>query len=174
VLSSLIICTRNRADALENTLRALARTICPSEIELLVIDNGSTDSTRDGVGRHSPFVRAILYFYEPNSGKSQALNMGLRLASGDILVLTDDDIRPTQHWLSAITRPIVAEQCDAVSGSVKIAAHLRRAWIPPSMRSSAGRRRRDASARVDTVASSGHMPRANTSSLPVIWSAWRN
>jgi len=131
VLISLLICTRNRADALDETLRALAHTICPYEIELLVIDNGSTDSTREVVRRHSPFGRQILYYYEPNGGKSQALNTGLSLSSGDVFILTDDDIRPTHHWLTELARPIVAEECDAVSGSVKIAAHLRRAWMTP-------------------------------------------
>jgi glycosyltransferase involved in cell wall biosynthesis len=57
-LVSIVVCTRNRADALSKTLRAISRLVVPPGIavELLVVDNGSTDDTQ------SVWKIAISYF----------------------------------------------------------------------------------------------------------------
>lgn len=133
MLVSILICTRNRASSLHDMLTALARTAQPLGlgIEVVVVDNGSTDSTREVVGRHHLFGREVVYLHEARGGKAVALNAGIDRSAGDLLVLTDDDVHPTQAWLAELTGPILTERCDAVSGSVAIAPHLRRDWMTP-------------------------------------------
>jgi len=130
---SVIICTRNRAAALDATLNALKQSERPDgmDVEILVIDNGSTDATSEVVALHRVFERAVTYHSEKRTGKSQALNTGLALSKGQIVVLTDDDVRPSPGWLIELSKPILAGCCDAVSGSVLLAPHLVRAWMNP-------------------------------------------
>jgi GT2 family glycosyltransferase len=128
---SLIICTRNRAQALDATLGALRRVVVPlgMEVELVVVDNGSTDATPGVVKSHQPFAFPVLQLQEPVGGKSVALNRALRHATGDILAFIDDDVRPAPHWLTQLTQPIASKTFDAVSGTVAIATHLQRRWM---------------------------------------------
>jgi len=90
--TSIIIPAYNRAEFLEATIySALNQDI--SCIEVIVVDDGSTDSTRDlclSLGS------AIRYYYQSNSGLAIARNSGLRLASGTYVVFLDSDdlIRP--------------------------------------------------------------------------------
>ncbi|MBV9738400.1 MAG: glycosyltransferase family 2 protein [Hyphomicrobiales bacterium] len=88
---SVLIPTYNRADLLDQALRsALAQT--HRNFEILIIDDGSTDPTPEVASRYGS---AVKYWRQENQGKSAALNLGIRKAEGDILmVLDDDDILP--------------------------------------------------------------------------------
>jgi glycosyltransferase involved in cell wall biosynthesis len=133
VLATLLICTRDRAEALDQTLAALTSVARPREldVELIVVDNGSSDATPQVVARHHPFLRPIIYLHEPKGGKSVALNTGLARSTGEIIVLTDDDVRPSPQWLIELTQGLASRRSDAVSGHVTIAPHLRRDWMKP-------------------------------------------
>jgi glycosyltransferase involved in cell wall biosynthesis len=89
-LVSVIIPTYNRAYCLGATVdSALAQTHC--EVEVLVVDDGSSDHTREFVldqYRHEPRVR---YLYQENTGVSGARNHGLRAAQGDFIAFLDSD-----------------------------------------------------------------------------------
>ncbi len=85
---SVIVPTFERAAALEGTLAALCSLEYPDDLlEILVVDDGSTDSTTATVARF-PRVR---YAWQPNRGVASARNHGARLAGGDLLVFVDDD-----------------------------------------------------------------------------------
>jgi GT2 family glycosyltransferase len=131
VLLSIIICTRNRSSELSHTLNALSNVTVPAaaSAEVIVVDNGSTDDTRTCVNNFTFGGQRIKYIWEPNGGKSVALNTGIGSSRGDIIILTDDDIRPVKSWLGALTAPIIAETYDAVSGRVVLAPHLARSWM---------------------------------------------
>jgi len=88
---SVIIPTFKRAQLLGDAIRAaLAQTYTNREI--LVIDDGSPDDTRNVA---STFGDAVRYFRQENKGKSAALNLGISASTGDaIIVLDDDDLFP--------------------------------------------------------------------------------
>ncbi len=92
---SLLICTRNRSRSLAATLAsvdAAARHPGSGTIELILVDNGSTDATA-AVVRHwaidRPFTVRLLS--EPQPGLARARNRALRAARGRIVAMTDDD-----------------------------------------------------------------------------------
>jgi L-malate glycosyltransferase len=66
--------------------------------KLVIVDNGSTDDTKAVIAafRHR---LPLTYLYEPRAGKNAALNTGLSHVSGDLVVLTDDDVLPQSDWL---------------------------------------------------------------------------
>ena len=111
---SVIICTRNRAASLRETLEAVFDQVPNQEIsfEVIVVDNGSTDATKPLVAeflatlpdRHYGNLK---YCYESQPGLSYARNRGLEEATGEVIVFTDDDILPESIWLEQIRREFI-------------------------------------------------------------------
>lgn len=84
---SVIIPTYNRADLLSEAIKAVQTQSYPVH-QIVVVDDGSTDGTRAIV---SALCGPIQYVYQPNAGKSAALNNGLGYCSGDFIWICDDD-----------------------------------------------------------------------------------
>jgi glycosyltransferase involved in cell wall biosynthesis len=104
---SVLICTYNRAALLRETLAALRDLERPDacRVEILVVDNNSTDDTRAAVSEAAASSQVpIIYLHETRQGKSFALNRGLSHARGEVIALTDDDVLPAGDWLSRIVR----------------------------------------------------------------------
>jgi glycosyltransferase involved in cell wall biosynthesis len=92
---SIAVCTRNRAHSILRTLDAIeasARNAACDDIQLVVVDNGSTDDTAERVRqwatRKSLNLNLVI---EPNPGVSKARNAALRTMTGNIIAFTDDD-----------------------------------------------------------------------------------
>lgn len=132
-VASVVVCTRNRATELAAMLRAVAATEVPADLpaEVVVVDNGSVDATREVVERWDagPFARR--YLVAPTPGVARARNAGLGAARGDVILFLDDDVRPPGRWLEPMCRPILDGVADAVAGGVRLAAHLERPWMRP-------------------------------------------
>ncbi len=103
---TIILCTYNRADHLRVTIDSLLRQEAVADKnhwELLIVDNNSNDHTRDVIESYvatSPIN--IRYLFEPQPGKSHALNAGIANASGEVLGFTDDDVIVTNDWVASI------------------------------------------------------------------------
>jgi glycosyltransferase involved in cell wall biosynthesis len=103
---SVVICTRNRAASLHETLTSLAATDRTGlNVEIVVVDNGGRDSTPDAVGAFSN-VLAVRTLLEPRQGvfgKSHALNRALDEGHlGKIVAVLDDDMSPHPDWFQGI------------------------------------------------------------------------
>lgn len=104
-LGSLIICTRNRAAKLARCLESLAGLNGVENWELVLIDNGSTDSTASVIdGFAQSYAHRLLRVFEPRPGLGIARNAGVAVASGDILAFTDDDCYPAREFLDELQR----------------------------------------------------------------------
>jgi glycosyltransferase involved in cell wall biosynthesis len=106
---TVILCTLNRCQSLAKTLESVAASTLPASVkwEVLVVDNNSTDQTRevvDGFSRRYPDL--FRYVLEPQPGKSFALNTGIREARGDVLAFMDDDVTVEPAWLHNLTAPL--------------------------------------------------------------------
>lgn len=128
---SVIICTSSRAQDLAKTLRAINQVDIPEELpcELVIVDNASTDNTaqiaQSGLVTRMP----VRCFYEPKRGKGNAYNAALAAAQGEVLLFTDDDVRPPANWIREMSAPILTGKADALAGGVAIAPHLQRPWL---------------------------------------------
>jgi glycosyltransferase involved in cell wall biosynthesis len=127
---SVIICTRNRAESLQATLDAVLKCERPAEwdVEIVVADNGSTDDTR-GVVNRAAAAGQVKYCLEERVGQCWARNAGLRDASANVILFTDDDVRPSRGWLIDMAGPILAGTADATQGAIVPASYLRREWL---------------------------------------------
>jgi len=99
---SLVICTYNRCQLLQQTLDSITRLTVPAGLdwEILVLDNNSSDDTpkvADAFTGRLP----LRYIFEPRQGKTRALNRALAEAQGELLCFTDDDVQLAPTWLEA-------------------------------------------------------------------------
>jgi L-malate glycosyltransferase len=96
---TVVMPTHNGAKTLPEVLTAFGHLESPKGgWKLVVVDNGSTDRTREIVESFATRL-PLTYVYEPILGKSAALNTGLLSAAGDLVVFTDDDVLPRSDWL---------------------------------------------------------------------------
>jgi glycosyltransferase involved in cell wall biosynthesis len=117
--ASIIIATADRADELRDTLDSLARIRQPGMIELIVVDNRSTDHTREVVEQAASwFPYPVRYLFESEEGKYAALNAGIKLSRGRIIAATDDDARFEPDWLERAVEGLHSRDCDFVGGRV--------------------------------------------------------
>jgi peptidoglycan-N-acetylglucosamine deacetylase len=109
----------NEESVIVDTVRSALASIYP-KLEILVIDDGSTDRTaelvRSNFGR-DPRVRLLL---QPNRGKPAALNHALSEAAGEIVVSIDADTIVDPETVSRLVRHFVNPKVGAVAGNVKV------------------------------------------------------
>ena len=114
---SVIIATYNRADELVKTLESLKGLETTEPWEVIIVDNNSSDNTRDVVLKEvDSYPVPLLYVMEKEQGRSAALNAGIRLAKGEILAITDDDVRVEPDWLRNSARALDQLGCDYLGG----------------------------------------------------------
>lgn len=134
---SIAIVTRNRAGDLKKTLRSMTSIEIPEQLqlELLVIDNGSTDNTAEVVNDFNWGAISVRYIQEGNPGLSNGRNRALAEARGKVILFTDDDVRLPANWISGMCDPILSGAADVVVGGIRIAPELQRSWMTMKHRS---------------------------------------
>ena len=100
---TVLLATYNRSEVLGRTLEGFCGLdVDGIDVEFVVVDNNSTDGTKKVVDEFAGRLN-LRYLFERQTGKSFALNKGLReIELGDIVVFTDDDVSPEKDWLKAI------------------------------------------------------------------------
>lgn len=119
---SSVICTLNRSDYLRKAIHSLVeQTLNKESYEILVVDNGSTDNTKQIVVEEFASVQNLRYIYEPIMGLSQARNTGLAQATGEYVAYLDDDAIACPLWLEKIVEVFetVKPQPGCVGGKIE-------------------------------------------------------
>jgi len=101
---SAIVCTYSNASLLRRTLDSLIKqTLPPQEYEIVVVDNNSTDNTREVVRDFEERAsHQIKYILETTQGLSAARNTGIQQSSGPIISFIDDDAEAAPDWLATV------------------------------------------------------------------------
>src|ERR1700683_3449953 len=102
---TVLLCTHNRAQSLPIALESIATQILPQSVgwEILVVDNNSSDETRQVVDDFCRRCPQIRYLFESKQGISHARNSGIQNARGEILAFIDDDETAGIDWLKNLT-----------------------------------------------------------------------
>lgn len=118
---SVVICTYNRAASLAETLDSVNACELPAgcDVELVLIDNNSTDDTAAVCERFAPKAKMpFRRVMETTQGLSFARNRGIREARGDVIIFTDDDVLVNSSWLTAYAEEFGEENADCAFGRV--------------------------------------------------------
>jgi len=103
----------------KNTLEAIVQAIQASPYEnkeIIIVDDFSTDGTRDLLKTLESKVSKVLY-HSHNQGKGAALRTGIQAATGDVVVIQDADLEYDPNEYPRLVEPIVNNKADVVFGS---------------------------------------------------------
>ncbi len=112
---SIVIPVYNEKDTIETILEHVRRT--PFEKEIIIVDDFSTDGTRDVLHRISDDSDLHIILHEKNMGKGAALRTGFTRVTGDIVIIQDADLEYDPSEYDRLVSPIVNDKADVVYGS---------------------------------------------------------
>lgn len=117
---SIVIPVYNERDLLPQVLQRVEAQPLPGGLtrEIIIVDDGSTDGTRDilrGLMDERPDY--IIHFHEQNQGKGGGVRTGLKLATGDIVLIQDADLEYDPRDYPQLLTPILENKADTVFGS---------------------------------------------------------
>jgi glycosyltransferase involved in cell wall biosynthesis len=116
---SIVIPVYNEKESIEKIISIVEKVKLPRQIketEIVIVDDFSTDGTRDILKRIEKKNR-IMVFHENNQGKGAALRTGFQKASGDIIIIQDADLEYNPNEYSHLVQPIIDDKADVVYGS---------------------------------------------------------
>ncbi len=109
------VITYNRSRQLRQALAGMLRQDYPADRwELLVIDNNSTDDTRDVVASFVTTMPAPRRIVETRQGLDYGRNRAIEEAKGDLIVLVDDDVLVEPDWLAQLVAPFSSESAHRI------------------------------------------------------------
>jgi len=116
---SIIVPAYNEEFVISATIRSLLNSDYDN-FEIVVVDDGSLDGTSRVVREQFENEPRVRLFTEPNAGKAEALNLGLRQSKGDIIVALDADTQFPAGTIRALARRFVDPKMGAVAGNAKV------------------------------------------------------
>jgi GT2 family glycosyltransferase len=129
---SIIVATRNRPECLDRCLHSLMALHYPS-YEVIIVDNAPTTTvTVDFIQQAYSNEPRIKYVCEERQGLSLARNCGMKVARGEILAFTDDDVVVDAYWLLELVRAISSDEKVACATSLVLPMELEtqaQAWF---------------------------------------------
>jgi glucosyl-dolichyl phosphate glucuronosyltransferase len=131
-----ILPTYNRQHLLGLTLESLLAAEVPSDltVSVTVVDNNSSDGTRQAVETYKPkFGGKLQYVFEKKQGRSHALNAGINATRGELVGMIDDDEQVDRSWFVCIYKMFSAGEVDFIGGPyVPNWGAERPVWLPDS------------------------------------------
>ena len=99
---SVVVSTRDRSHFLRSCLESLSLQDCSFAFEVVVVDNASSDDTRQLVQEFGREDQRFRYIFEERVGLSHAKNAGVRASVSPLIAFTDDDVVLDPQWLRSL------------------------------------------------------------------------
>jgi len=117
---SVVIAAYNEAKVIDSTIRSILKSDYGGPLELIVVDDGSTDNTLkiiENLAAQEPRIRVLS---QSNRGKANALSAALRLASHEVIVMLDADTQFRRETIRYLVAPLAQVAVGAVSGHIRV------------------------------------------------------
>lgn len=122
-LLTIVMPVYNERATARAAVERLLKTDLPIAIELVIVDDGSTDGSLDAVADLAEPGRVRLVRQRRNRGKGAAIRTGIEVARGDVLTIFDADLEYDPADLSALLAPILEGEARVVFGTRAFGAH---------------------------------------------------
>jgi len=112
---SVIIPVYNEIQTLDEIVAAVAA--IPVETEIILVDDGSTDGSREKLQQFENQEGIVVLYHDQNQGKGAAIRTGIAAATRDLVIIQDADLEYDPREIPALMQPILAGKADVVYGS---------------------------------------------------------
>ena len=120
---SILMPVYNERATLASAVKAALNVDYPCEIELIVVDDGSTDGTRELYPSLTDDPRVEIHMHERNQGKGAAIRTAVTAATGDYMIMCDADLEYSPTDIPALLVPVIAGQAEVVYGTRTFGSH---------------------------------------------------
>jgi glycosyltransferase involved in cell wall biosynthesis len=116
-LVSILVPVFNESSTVAAVIQRLLEVPLPAPREIVVVNDGSTDGTRDVLDGLAPDATVRIIHAPENGGKGRAIRIGLAAARGSVIAIQDADLELDPAQLAALVAPILAGEATVVYGS---------------------------------------------------------
>jgi len=120
---SILMPVYNEVAVLDSAIKTVLDVEYPVEIELVVVDDGSTDGTRDLYAGWAGETRIKVSLKSVNEGKGSAIRAAADLADGDYMIICDADLEYSPEEIPGLLAPVLAGDATVVYGTRKFGSH---------------------------------------------------
>jgi len=120
---SILMPVYNERATLASAVKEVLNVAYPCEIELVVVDDGSTDGTRELYSSLTDDPRVSIHLHERNRGKGAAIRTAATAATGDYVIMCDADLEYSPADIPALLAPVIAGQAEVVYGTRTFGSH---------------------------------------------------
>jgi dolichol-phosphate hexosyltransferase len=120
---SILLPVYNEHAVLESAVKRVLDVPYPVETELIIVDDGSTDGTRDLYSAWADDPRVCIRLKEHNEGKGSAIRKAAELANGDYVIMCDADLEYSPEEIPALLRPVLEGTTKVVYGTRTFGSH---------------------------------------------------
>jgi dolichol-phosphate hexosyltransferase len=113
----------NELTTLPSAIKEVLDVEFPCEIELVVVDDGSTDGTRDLYSSFEGDPRVSIHLHDRNQGKGAAIRTAASVATGDYVIMCDADLEYAPSEIPALLTPVLAGDAEVVYGTRTFGSH---------------------------------------------------
>jgi glycosyltransferase involved in cell wall biosynthesis len=120
---SILMPVYNEHATLTSAIKEVLNVSFPCEIELVIVDDGSTDGTRDLYPAFADDPRVNLHMHDRNRGKGAAIRTAASVATGDYVIMCDADLEYSPAEIPALLAPVLAGEAEVVYGTRTFGSH---------------------------------------------------
>ncbi len=120
---SVLMPVYNEVATLERAVKHVLDVDYPVEMELVIVDDGSTDGTRDLYPAIAEDPRVVVHLSPQNGGKGAAIRKAAELASGDYVIICDADLEYVPAEIPHLLQPVLEKEAEVVYGTRSFTSH---------------------------------------------------
>jgi glycosyltransferase involved in cell wall biosynthesis len=120
---SILMPVYNEFATLSSAIKEVLSVEYPCEIELVVVDDGSTDGTRELYSSFTGDPRVSVHLHKANQGKGAAIRTAAAVATGDYIIMCDADLEYSPAEIPSLLAPVLAGDIEVVYGTRTFGSH---------------------------------------------------